>query len=55
MSNQDQNEFDLFKHWIHAVVDRKIAEAFGQPAEEEIKLEASAESLLISTIDRGNH
>jgi len=55
MSNQDQNEFDLFKQWIHAVVDRKIAEAFGQPAEEEIKLEASAESLLISTIHRGNH
>lgn len=45
------DEFDLFRAWIHALVDRKIAEAFGQDALMESVSEMHLEEELIRVIE----
>lgn len=43
-------DFELFKAWIHAIIDRKVAEAYGQSGFEESVLEEALELELIKLL-----
>lgn len=47
-------DFQLFKAWIHAIVDRKIADAFMQDNLREAELELELEAELINLVGKRN-